>query len=330
MSNSKFIASTSPHTTASTTTKKIMLDVIISLLPCFIAGIIFFKLKAVVIVVLAVFSAVASEVIFNLCRKCTFKEAINIDLTSVVTGLLIGLSLNANSAWYIPVFASVFAIVVVKMLFGGTGRNIVNPAIAGRCFVFISFLGSATSNMATNWVTTDGMVTGATPLTDVLTGTVAVTDFNLIDLLLGINVVGCIGETCKLAIVIGFIYLVVRKVIDFKWPMIYLVTAGLFTVALKGFDFAWFLPSILMGAIMFVAVFMATDYVTTPNTTWGNVVYFILLGLLTAGLRIACQIEVVTFAILLMNFLVPFIDKLIIPKPFGTIKSTKQEKEAKS
>ena len=131
---------------------------------------------------------------------------------------------------------------------------------------------------------------------------------------------GCIGETSKIAILIGYIYLSIRKVIDFKWPLIYLATTGLFTVALNGFDFRWFMPSILSGGLMFVAVFMATDYVTTPNTGWGNTVYFISLGLVTAGLRMACQMEVVTFAVLLMNIIVPLIDKWIVPKPFGTIK----------
>lgn len=329
MSDNKLIASTSPHVSSNASTRRIMLDVVIALIPSFIAGIIFFGLKAVLIVLLAIFSSFASEVVFNLCKKVPFKDAINIDLTSIVTGFLIGLSLNANSAWYLPVLASVFAIVVVKMLFGGTGKNIVNPAIAGRCFVFISFLGNATSNMVTNWIIKDGLTTGATVLTDMLTTGLHTLTLTNLDLFLGINVAGCIGETCKLAILIGFIYLIVRRVVDFKWPLIFVLTAGLFTVALKGFDFAYFMPTILSGSLLFVAVFMATDYVTTPNTVCGNVVYFILIGLLTAGLRLACKMEVVTFTVLLMNFIVPFIDKCIVPKPFGAPKSVAKAKEAK-
>jgi len=322
-----YIASTSPHVSSNVTTKRIMLDVVIALLPCFIAGIIFFGLKTLLVVALAVITSVGAEVVFELIKKKTFKQAIDIDFTSLVTGLLIGLSLNVNSAWYIPVFASIFAIIVVKMIFGGTGKNIVNPAIAGRCFVFISFLGSATSNMATNWPTSNGLTTGATPLTDMLVEGVNAVNLSNLDLFIGNGLTGCIGETCKIAIIVGFIYLVVRKVIDFKWPLIYVGVTGLFTVVLKGFDFAYFLPTILSGGLMFVAVFMATDYVTTPNTTLGNLIYFVAIGLLTAILRVACKIEVVTFAVLLMNFIVPLIDKWIIPKPFGTPKATKTAKE---
>ena len=322
-----YVASTSPHISSSVTTKRIMLDVVIALLPCFIAGIIFFGVKTLLVVGLAIISSVGSEVVFELLKKKPFKQAIDTDFTSLVTGFLIGLSLNVNSAWYIPVFASIFAIIVVKMLFGGTGKNIVNPAIAGRCFVFISFLGSATSNMATNWPTSGGLTTGATPLTNMLVDGVNAVNLSNLDLLLGNGLTGCIGETCKIAIIVGFIYLVVRKVIDFKWPLIFVATAGLFTVVLKGFDFSYFLTTILSGALMFVGVFMATDYVTTPNTKVGKLIYFVCLGILTAILRVACKMEVVTFTILLMNFTVPLIDKWIIPKPYGVPKATKKAKE---
>ena len=322
-----YIASTSPHVSSNVTTKRIMLDVVVALLPCFIAGIIFFGIKTLLVVGLAVVSSVASEVVFELIKKKPFRQAIDIDFTSLVTGFLIGLSLNVNSAWYIPVFASIFAIIIVKMIFGGTGKNIVNPAIAGRCFVFIYFLGNATSNMATNWPTSGGLTTGATPLTNMLVdGVGAVTNSNL-ELFIGSGVAGCIGETCKIAIIVGFIYLVIRKVIDFKWPLIFVAVTGLFTVVLKGFDFAYFLPTILSGGLMFAGVFMITDYVTTPNTKIGNLIYFVSLGLLTAILRVACKIEVITFAILLMNFTVPLIDKWIIPKPYGAPKATKKAKE---
>lgn len=329
MEDIKFKSSASPQISNKSSTRKIMLDVIIALIPCFIAGIIYFGIKAVFVVAIAIVSSFASEVIFNLCRKQTFRDALNTDLTSVVTGFLIGLSLNANSVWYIPILASIFAIVIVKMLFGGTGNNIVNPAIAGRCFVFISFLGSATSNMANNWLVSGQITTGATPVVGLLTDGVEALTVSNLELFFGTNIPGCIGETCKIAIIIGFLYLIVRKVIDFKWPLIYVVVTGLFTVVLKGFDFAYFLPSILSGGLMFVAVFMATDYVTTPNTTLGNYIYFVAIGLLTAGLRLACKIEVVTFAVLLMNFLVPLLDKWIIPKSFGAQKADNKVKEVR-
>lgn len=325
MENKTFLDSSSPHIRGKSTTKKIMLDVIIALSAPFYAGLWFFGFRALLVVFLAVASAYLSEVVFNLCCKKTLRQALDIDLTSIVTGFIIGLSLNANAAWYLPVMASVFAVVVVKMLFGGTGNNIVNPAIAGRGFIFISFIGSSASNMASNWTTTDGNVlAGATPLNDILNGIdPGITN---LDLFLGTNVVGCIGETCKIAIIVGFLYLVVRRVIDFKYPLIYIAVTGLFTVALKGFDFSWFLPSILGGGLMFVAVFMATDYVTSPTTKLGNYIYFTALGLLTAGLRVACKMPIITFAVLLMNFLVPFIDKLVVPKPFGYRQPDKEEK----
>lgn len=327
MEKTKFVNSTSPHVSNNSSTQKIMLDVIIALIPCFIAGIVYFGFKAVLIVALAIVSSFASEVIFNLCKKQMLKEALSTDLTSIVTGFLIGLSLNANSAWYIPVLASIFAIVIVKMLFGGTGKNIVNPAIAGRCFVFISFLGSSVSNMANNWQIAGNVVVGATPVVELVTDGVNNLSVSNLDLFLGSNVPGCIGEVCKVSILIGFLYLVVRKVINFKWPLIYVGVTGLFTVAIKGFDFSYFLPTVLSGGLMFVAVFMATDYVTTPNTTLGNYVYFVAIGVLTAVLRLACKIEVVSFAILLMNFSVPLIDKWIVPKPFGFKKKEKLVKE---
>lgn len=325
MENKTFIDGSSPHIRGNSSTKRIMLDVIIALAAPFFAGLWFFGFRALLVVFLALISAYASEVVFNLCCKKTFKQALDIDLTSIVTGFIIGLSLNANAAWYLPVMASVFAVIVVKMLFGGTGNNIVNPAIAGRAFIFISFIGTAASNMASNWLTPDGNVlVGATPLSNMLNGSEA--GVSNLDLFLGTNLAGCIGETCKVAIIVGFIYLVIRRVIDFKYPLIYIAVTGLFTVALKGFDFSWFLPSILSGSLMFVAVFMATDYVTSPTTKLGNYIYFVMLGLLTAGLRIACKIEVVTFVVLLMNFVVPFLDKWLVPKPFGNQPKNKEAK----
>ncbi len=330
MENVKFVGSGSPHVKNNSSTRKIMLDVVIALCPSFIAGIVFFGARTILVVLLAILSSFVSEVIYSLCCKKTFKEAINTDFSSVVTGFIIGLSLNVKTAWYVPVFAGIFAVVVVKMLFGGTGCNVVNPAAAGRAFVFISFIALASSNINNGWITPDGnVIVGATPITSALEDGLSALGVTNLDLFLGTNLAGCIGETCKVAIIIGYIYLVARRVIDFKWPLVYLAVAGLFTVMLKGFDFSWFLPSILSGGLMFVAVFMATDYVTTPNTTLGNLIYFVALGLITAGLRVACKVEVVTFALLLMNIVVPLIDKWIIPKPFGSTQSGEAQTDKK-
>ena len=148
------------------------------------------------------------------------------------------------------------------------------------------------------------------------------------DLLLGTGLAGCIGETCKLALILGGIYLAVLGIINIGYPVIYVAVTGLFTVALNGFNFGYFLPAILSGGLMLGAIFMATDYTTTPNTTLGNIIYFVMLGLITAGLRQATHMEVVSFAILFMNLFVPLIDKFVLPNPFG-YKKIKKAKGAK-
>ncbi len=321
--------SSSPHVKSSSSTKRIMLDVVIALLPATVMGIVLFGLNAFLLIAISLLSAVASEFIYLLICKKTFREIINgFDFSSLVTGLLIGLSIGSQTPLYIPIFASAFAIIVVKMIFGGTGKNLVNPAVTGRIFIFMSF----TSLMTSGWsnpsipsLSGDFITTGATVLGGLLDSTLP--SLSNIDLLLGFGVAGCIGETCKVALILGGVYLAIRKVINIGYPIIYIAVTGLFSVALNGFDFALFLPSILSGGLMLGAIFMATDYTTSPNTTLGNVIYFILLGLVTAGLRVATGLEVVSFAILLLNLFVPLIDKFIINRPFGYFKAKKQKGE---
>ncbi|MBQ8426712.1 MAG: RnfABCDGE type electron transport complex subunit D [Clostridia bacterium] len=324
--------SASPHVKAPRTTRQIMIDVCIALLPAVVMGIVYFGLTAFFIILTSLISAVASEFVYLLIMGKKFKQiAKEFDFTSCVTGLLIALSIGSQSPIYVPAFASVFAIIVVKMIFGGTGKNLVNPAVTGRIFAFMSF-----TVILGGWVAPSissifgGMSynpdTSATILTDTLNGNNAI-NMHPIDLLLGTGLYGCIGETCKVALILGGVYLAIRGVINITYPIIYIAVTGLFTVALNGFNFEYFLPSILSGGLFLGAIFMATDYTTTPNTTVGNIVYFIALGLVTAGLRMATGIEVVSFAILLMNLFVPLIDKFIIPKPFGYVKP-KKKKEA--
>ena len=319
----------SPHVRAVRTTKQIMIHVCIALLPACVMGIVYFGLKALLLLAISLLSAVASEFVYELIvGKKICQIAKKFDFTSCVTGLLIGLSIGVQTPWYVPILASAFAIIVVKMIFGGTGKNLVNPAVTGRVFAFMSF----TSLMASGWVapsigsliggTSLNPTTGATTLTDIFTGG-ALPSLSNWDLLLGTGLSGCIGETCKVALIVGGIYLAVMGIINIIYPIIYIVVAGLFTVCLNGFDFNYFLPSILSGGLMLGAIFMATDYTTTPNTPLGNVIYFTLLGLVTAGLRQATGIEVVSFVILLINLFVPLIDKFIINKPFGYNKPKK-------
>ena len=328
MANNVLYYSPSPHVKTSNTTRKIMLHVIIALSPATIMGVIYFGLYALLLIALAVISAVAAEFIYLIIAKKPINEiAADFDFSSVVTGLLIGLTIGTNYPAYVPVLGSFFSIIVVKMLFGGTGKNVVNPAIAGRIFIFISFqtVVGAWINPSVNPISAAPLSTGATTLVNLLENGVFPSLSNW-DLFFGTGLTGCIGETCKAAILVGGLYLAVVKVIDIKLPVIYVAVSGLFSVALNGFDFTYFLPFVLTGGLTFGAFFMATDYVTTPNTKLGNVIYFIALGLLTAGLRAATHMETVSFAILLMNLTVPLFDKLIVNKPFGYIKKGKGAK----
>ncbi len=315
--NKLYFYSSSPHVKSKTSTRFIMGNVCIALLPTLIAGTIFFGWMALLFVAISVASAILSELVYLLICKKTFKYFMdNFDFTSIVTGLLVGLSLGVNYPLYAGAFGSAFAIIVVKMLFGGTGKNIVNPAVAGRIFVFISF-----QSIVGKWIVPGGeLITGATTLTNLFQNGFS---GNLLDLFLGVGLEGCIGETCKLALILGAIYLAILKIIDIRLPLIYVAVTGLFQTCLMGFDFNLFLPSILSGGLILGAFFMATDYVTTPNTKIGNYVYFVALGLVTAGLRVATGMEVVSFAILLMNLFVPLIDKFIRPRPFGFKKTSK-------
>ena len=329
------IINDSPHTRGKRTTRGIMLDVIIALIPVTIMGCVYFGWKALVTVILSVLSAVLTEFVYLLITKKTLAQIIaQFDFTSIITGLLLALTLNANTPFYVPVLASIFAIAVTKMMFGGTGKNIVNPAIAGRVFAFIAFTSVMTSNWANVLVPAiHGEVsTGATVLTTLLQEGLDKVNISNLDLFLGTGVTGCIGETCKIALVIGYIYLVIRKVIKWQWPVIYIVVTGLMSVALNKFDFAYFMPSILSGGLFLGAIFMATDYTTSPHCDKASYIYYILLGIVTAALRKATSIEVVSFAILLMNLVVPLLNVYVRPHIFGAptfIQKVKAKQQAK-
>lgn len=336
----QLIVSTPPHLKTKRTTKHIMIDVCIALLPAAIMGIVLFGLNALFVVLIAVASAVLTEYVYAIVEKQAWKNPAyfgkfwkQFDFTSVVTGLLLAMVMPASVPLYFPVLGSIFAIAVVKMLFGGTGKNIVNPAIAGRIFLFISFAAMTVYPVAKDFglinvipPVENDITTGATPLTAILAGsTVKFTQGMLLNWLFGFGMGGCIGEVCKIGLILGYVYLVARKVIKFWQPLLYIAVCGLMTVCLNGFNFALFLPSILTGGLLLGAIFMATDYVTSPKSNLGNIIYYVALGLITAGLRQATGIEVVSFAIMLMNIVVPLIDRFIPCRPFGT----KKVKEAK-
>ena len=303
--DSKLHVSASPHIHSARTTQSVMLDVVIALLPAAIAGVILFGLSALAVLVCCVAVSVLSEFVFNLILK---KEQTVGDLSAVVTGLLLALNLPANVPLWQAGVGSVFAIIVVKCLFGGLGHNLVNPAITARVSMLVAF-----GSMAQAAFPLDA-VAGATPLVELAAGNSP----SLTDLFLG-KTGGAIGETCTLALLIGGIYLLCRRVIRWHLPVAFIGTVFLFTLALVGFDFTAALAWTLSGGLFIGAIFMATDYVTSPATPLGMFVFGVLAGVLTVVIRFFGNYpEGVSFAILLMNIMTPFIDKWTARKPFGT------------
>lgn len=353
MDNSVVI-STPPHVKSKRTTRGIMLDVCIALLPCAIAGIVYFGLPAFIIELCAVLSCVAVEFVYffiankGFSKKC--KDAGKVclrwwkqfDFTSVVTGLILALILPATVKWYEVIIGSLFAIAVVKMLFGGTGKNLVNPASAGRVFMFLSFAIStytACNIPALNFES--GVFTDATNLSWLLTGDGnPSTKITVLDLFLGTGVAGCIGETCKLAIIVGYIYLSVRNVIKWWQPLLFVAVFGFTAVFMSGFAYiatggyifnmGLFLPHLFSGGVLFGAVFMFTDYVTSPKGVYGQIFYYVVSAVLVAVLRYFTKLEVTSFVIMLMNLFVPLIDRYLIRKPFGYKKEKKVKDKAQT
>ena len=350
---SETVISASPHIRSRVTTKRIMIDVAIALLPCCVASIVFFGWYSLAIIAISVATASLTEIVYALIYNKAWKDFKSklvgtlraFDFTSVVTGIILALVLptayNVKGEiiplpWFVPFLGAIFAIALCKMLFGGTGRNLVNPADTARVFLLISFTTYMTACVGTcviepiTKLTADSseILSGATPLAEILKGNAGA--ISNIDLLLGTGIDGSMGETCKIAIIIGYLYLCARKVIKWYYPLIYIVTAGLFASALE-WDITYFLPSILSGGLLFGAVFMATDYSTSPKSTLANVIYFVCLGLLNAGLRKATGTEVTSYCILLMNCITPLLDRYIPRRPFGYVrqKKVKAEKEAK-
>lgn len=312
----KLHISSTPHIhQKGSSTQSIMLDVVIALLPATVAGIVIFGLKALFTVLTCVISAVLSEFLFNLC---VHKKQTVGDLSAVVTGLLLALNLGTNVPLWQCAFGSVFAIVVVKCLFGGLGKNIVNPAITARVLMLLSFgaVGVAAKPTIVE------LTSGATPLVALNQGAEIASEEapSLLNLFLGLHG-GAIGETCALALIIGFIYLVVRKVIKWYVPTAYVMTVFLCYFLFGGFDAFFALQHVLAGGLLLGAIFMATDYVTTPFTNKGRVVFCIGAGLLTFAIRrFGTYPEGVSIAILTMNLLTPFINDFAKKKTLGGVK----------
>ena len=290
----------SPHIHSGKSTSGIMRDVLISLLPATVAGTVIFGLRALLVVALCVICSVGFEALFNVITK---REQTVGDLSAAVTGLLLALNLPANLPLWQCVVGSLFAIIVVKCLFGGIGRNLVNPAITARVFMLVAF-----GSMAKAAFPADA-VAGATPLA-------AEQMPDLLTLFLG-NHGGAIGETCAAALLVGGVYLIVRRVISWHIPVVFIGTVFVFSLLMEGFDAAAALAQILAGGVFIGAFFMATDYTTSPPTAWGKVLFGIGAGLLTCLIRYFGNYpEGVSFAILFMNILNPYICKWTQNKVF--------------
>ena len=283
-----------------------MLMVIIGLLPATLFGIWNFRHEnAWILVVVTTAAAVLSEYIWE---KLMHKPITVSDCSAAVTGLLLALNLPPTLPWWMGVVGAVFAIIVVKQLFGGLGQNFMNPALAARCFLLICFTGQMT------YFVYDG-VTGATPLANLQAGEAV----NTMDMLLGFTR-GTIGETSVIAIMIGAMFLILMGVIDLRIPGSYIVSFVVFIVLFggHGFDPQYITAHLCGGGLMLGAWFMATDYVTSPITSSGKIIYGICMGLLTGLFRLfGGSAEGVSYAIIISNLLVPLIEKVTLPKPFG-------------
>ena len=313
MENKLLSVSATPHVRDKSSTKRIMFDVCLALLPACGFGIYNFGLRALLVLVVSVASCVLFEYMY---QSLMHKKLTVSDLSAVVTGMLLGMNLPHTLPLWMVVLGSAFAIIIVKQLFGGLGQNFMNPALAARCFLLISFAGRMTT------FTYDG-ITGATPLAMLKAGE----NVDVLRMFLG-TTGGTIGETSALALIIGGLYLIIRKVIVPTIPLVYIGTFSVFVLIFGGYgmDMNFLAAHLCGGGLMLGAFFMATDYVTSPVTPWGKVIFGVILGILTGVFRIfGNAAEGVSYAIIFSNLLVPLIEKITVPRAFGVEKNKKKE-----
>lgn len=295
--------SSSPHVRSKVTTQNIMLDVIIAMLPAAAYGVYQFGLPALLVIVATVAACVVSE---YACEKVMKRPNTVADLSAVVTGMILALNMPAEIPIWIPMLGGVFAIVVVKQLYGGLGQNFMNPALAARCFLLISFTGKMSSFVL------DG-VSGATPLAQMRNGEAV----DLAAMFVG-KIPGTIGEVSVTALLIGAAYLLAKKIISIRIPATYLLSLSVFVFIFGDHSLYQVAAHLCGGGLIFGAFFMATDYVTSPITPRGQIVFGILLGVLTGLFRLfGGSAEGVSYAIIISNLLVPLIEKFTLPKAFG-------------
>lgn len=311
MDNTNITISATPHIRSGESIQSIMRDVIIALLPATVMGIVYFRFKALMLIVISIASAVIAEAVY---QKGTKQKVTISDLSAVVTGLLLAMNIPASAPWWVPIVGSVFAIVIVKQLFGGLGQNFVNPALAGRAFLLASY-----PSIMTNWVTPGAdAVSTATPLALLKAGNIADLP-SITDAFLG-NIGGTIGETCALALIIGGIYLIWRGVISWRMPVIYIATVFVLTALIGRSGVRMPVYELFVGGLMLGAFFMATDYATSPITPAGQIIMAVGCGILTTLIRIfGGYPEGVSYSILIMNLCVPLIERFTKPTIFGAL-----------
>ncbi len=328
----KLTISISPHLKGRNSTQIIMLDVIIAMLPAFIAGVYFFGLRALAVTAVTVAAAVLSEFLFEkLCKR----DVTIGDLSAVVTGIILAMNLPVSIPYWQAALGSVIAIVVVKQLFGGIGFNFANPASTAR-IVLLSAFGTTLSHWVApkdigfTTMNAADLATSATPMANIASPDKAVP--SLFDMLIG-NIGGSIGETCTIAIILGLIYLIARRVITPHIPLVIIgtvfvlgilfapeaISSSIDVTGIKNLDYAIY--NVISGGLLFGAVFMATDYVTSPVTGWGKVIFAVGCGFITFMIRRFGSLpEGISYGILLMNILTPYIDRVTATRPFGGVK----------
>ena len=314
-----FVVSGTPHVRSKESIQSIMRDVIIALVPATAAGIYYFGLRALILIVAAIISAVFFEWLYE---KITKKPVTINDLSAVVTGLLLAMNLPASAPVWVAIVGGAFAIIFAKQLFGGLGQNFINPALAGRAFLLASY-----PTEMTTWVVPNGLAadaaTYATPLAQLKNGTL---DASLGQLVLG-QVGGTIGETCAIALIIGGIYLLYKHVISWKIPVIYIATVFILFAVIGRHGMRMPLQEIFAGGVMLGGIFMATDYASSPVTPKGQVIFAVGAGLLTYLIRtFGGYPEGVSYSILIMNCCVPLIERFTEPTIFGALPKTKEAK----
>ena len=321
----KLIVSSSPHVRTNKDTSYIMKQVVIALLPATLAALFFFRLSALNVIFFCVTGSVGAEF---LCQKISKQESTIGDFSAVVTGLLLAFNVSASLPWWMCLLGAAFAIIVVKMVFGGIGNNFVNPALAARAFLLASFPVAMTlwTRTGVNWVSSGNIdaYTTATPLSFLKAGSNGVSSLadsgiSISNMLIG-NIGGCIGETSAVLIILGGLYLMYKGIINYVIPTFYICTVAILMFILGGFNFTFVIYELLAGGLMLGAFFMLTDYTTSPMTKKGQIIYAVLAGLITTVIRLyGGYPEGVSYSILFVNIMTPLIDKYTKTKVFGEV-----------